>query len=192
MSGIALGDLHDKLSLWLLGGTRVDQVSLNPPNKTTVSQYASNSLVKYPPEDILYTAENYRMVGTAKFRYELVYRFSGRTPLGDLPTKALSNVLNNLFYRAVTAPSQIDKAIRDIRTTDLGSQIVWGREADTANNSNPDWLLVINPMFEITFLAALGDTSDLEPNDPDTPVALTKLTIRTYNDPILDRTFILE
>jgi hypothetical protein len=181
MGGVALGTLQDNIRDWLDSKVRVDGWTVdNPVNVGTYinqTPYPSNASVVLPPRRISYEESPFGMMGQAQLGFKIEYRFHKSLKYDDLPIAPLANLLNNVYFSAVTQPQDINSNIRSLSTPDDGVDMSVGRLGDT----DADWIVTLKIDFYVTFKAALGSLDGIQPGDDDnSPVIVNRIDIGVH------------
>jgi hypothetical protein len=122
------------------------------------------------------------MLGSAELEFAVAYRFDKALKYDDLPLNSLSNLVNNIYFRAVTNPADLSESIKELRTPDTGLDVHVGK----SDKPDSDWFVTLILNFYITYRAALGDVDDLQGGVDDSGFNFTSLNIGIYRAHIGD------
>ncbi|MGJ3244941.1 MAG: hypothetical protein ACFE0I_02570 [Elainellaceae cyanobacterium] len=175
----SLGAMQNALKNWLSNEIRIDQWTLNAPEDyaTVVdgTQYPSNTAIALSAEEVAYERRGAAWYECeAEFPFKLQYRFTGQLDYHQVPRNLAHDLLNNILLKAASCYGDISEAIQELTIPEQDDIICY-----KPNESNGDWILLIQPKFRVRFNADFADLSGLQPTESIDPFTFNSLTIIT-------------
>jgi hypothetical protein len=188
---ISVDQLQLAFKDWISSKIRIDSWIMDEPYpaKTIVSgtEYPSNSAMMLPARRLRYWSQNNICQAEVELNFTISYRYPS-VQYDQLPISILTGVLNNLYLKAVAGPANINGAIRDVRTPDIGTDVVVKQLPSQNPEETPGWLVIIQPSFQVSYFATYADLSSIQPGgDPNPiPIPIHNLDVGIYRSKIGD------